>query len=206
MKEFTYNKIKWDFFSNGWWSRVYEYKWLRDVLISYFKNTNNKSVLDVGTGNTQPGIFILKDTGFNKVIGTDIFSINSYKYNELLNLNMQYIKDNIVRPSIKEKFDAVCCISVLEHFPVKWHEPAIKNIIDFVKPQGCIVLTFDIRNFDYKSIVELYTNKLLLNNFELEHETVDMSQIVTSVNSICRTVGRIRRRNLSCYRIFAYRK
>ena len=59
-----------------------------------------------------------------------------------------YIKKNdIINPKIKQKFDLITCISVLEH--ISNHETAISSMFNLLKNKGYLLLTFPYNEKQY---------------------------------------------------------
>jgi hypothetical protein len=55
-----------------WWSRIYEYQWLTDVVEAFFgSDRSGKTVLDAACGPAHPGCFMLADMGFARVRAVD---------------------------------------------------------------------------------------------------------------------------------------
>lgn len=205
IKNFTYKNINMEFYENGWWSRIYEYKWMRDVCDCFWKKIGEFSAIDVATGDVHPGMFILKSCGFKKVIGTDLHEKEKLLYKELLCDNIIYIRDNILKTEIKEKFDCVFCISVLEHMYQNEQEIALNNLIKISKPNSYMILTFDYPGLRKKDTnLELYKHILANNKFKMKCIDVNKNEIMTSKNADI-VSDRMRRLKLSCYRLFAWR-
>ena len=57
------------------------------------------------------------------------------------------IDDNILAPSLKDKFDFITCISVLEHIPQ--HDEAIDSMFALLSPGGYVALTFPYNEREY---------------------------------------------------------
>lgn len=102
--------------------------------------TGPDTILDVGTGMTAfPAI--IKTCNINiKAIDNDM---------TLRGRNNHYpiIYDDIVSSKLKEKFDMVTCISVLEHIPS--YDVAMKSMVDKIKNNGFLVLTFPYNEREY---------------------------------------------------------
>lgn len=197
---FSWNGTFFEFYNRGWWSRTYEYYWMSNLrnLLPNIK----VSAIDVATGWVHPGMFILKNSGFDRVVGTDILDINKLVYNNLICDGIEYINDDIVNSKIDEKFNCVCCISVLEHINPKFQKQALTNLIKLVANPGILVMTFDMPGYDYKTDIELYNNIIIDSGMIFEHQDVlDNNKLVSSG---CENAEeKIRKMNLSCYRIIA---
>lgn len=106
---------------------------------------NNKclNVLDIGTG-TNSFSSVLKHCRFN-ITATDLKS-NSYWAN-FTNRHIHVIKDDITKTRLKEKFDAVLCISVLEHIPD--FSDAVKGMVERLNDSGVLIMTFPYSHGEY---------------------------------------------------------
>lgn len=204
ISNFEWNGYTINIMQNRWWSRPFEYKWIEDVCASYFDSLDNRTVIDIATGSTHPGIFILKKLGFKKVIGTDLFDIDLFQPKNFISEGMEYVKDDILNPKIKEKFDCITFISVLEHFHPDNQRKVMENIISYLKDNGCLIFTFDMPGFDYLTNIPLYKEILVENKFSFREVDINKDDIVVK-SSNCSNAGGLARKNLSCYRLFAWR-
>jgi 2-polyprenyl-3-methyl-5-hydroxy-6-metoxy-1,4-benzoquinol methylase len=177
---------------------------MTDVVLAYFKDVSNKSVIDIATGDQHPGMFIFKSIGFDRVVGTDIISSEKIKYIPFICGNMEYIKDDILNSKIEEKFDCVSCISALEHFRPEQQEIVMNSLIGKVKEKGCILMTFDMPGYEYMANIKMYQDVLSKNSFTFINEEVNSEDIIRTTNSLCASQN-LRKMNLSCYRLFAWR-
>ena len=190
--------------TNKWWSRPYEYQWVEDACRSYFDFSQGKSAIDIATGVRHPGMFILRRVGFSKVVGTDLFDTESYENKTYLKDGMQFVKDDILSPKITDKFDCLTCISVLEHFHPDTQKKALENMISYLKPNGSIIVTFDMPGYDYPTNLPLYREILLHHSFLFREESLKEGDVVVRPSN-CANAGRLSRRRLSCFRLFARR-
>ena len=166
---------------------------------------NNKSVIDVATGDQHPAMFILKSLGFSKVIGTDVVPPEKMKYHPFVKDGIQYIVDDILNTKIREKFDCVVCISVLEHFKLDCQKVALLNLMNMVSDDGCLVLTFDVSENRIITDAKMYEDILQSSGFYFQNESIEGKTIVSSHTSpIVSPI--LKNMNLSCYRLFATRK
>ena len=102
-----------------------------------------KTILDVGSGTTSfPQV--MADCGFHV---TAIDKITGYWNDMFFNRHYYIIDDDITSPRLKEKFDIVTCISVLEH--IRDHQLAVKGIFSLLRSGGHIVLTFPYNEKEY---------------------------------------------------------
>ncbi len=93
-------------------------------------------VLDVGTGTTSLPHMINR-CGF---IVTAIDNVRDYWPVGMNNRHYHIIDDDITKTTLKEKFDFITCISVLEH--IHNADDAIKNMFSLLNSNGHIILTF----------------------------------------------------------------
>jgi len=94
-----------------------------------------KKILDVGTGMTALP-HLMRNCGF-LVTATD--NIRDYWPAGMINRHYHVINDDITKTVISETFDAVTCISVLEH--ISAHAKAMKSMYKLLKPGGRLILT-----------------------------------------------------------------
>jgi 2-polyprenyl-3-methyl-5-hydroxy-6-metoxy-1,4-benzoquinol methylase len=94
------------------------------------------NILDVGTGiSSWP--HILSNCGY-RVTAIDL--IDGYWSGTFFNRHFKVINDNVITPKkIKEKFELITCISVLEHIPD--HEGAMKSMMNMLKEGGHLLVT-----------------------------------------------------------------
>ena len=92
-------------------------------------------ILDVGTGMTALP-HLMRNCGFH-VTATD--NINDYWPAGMVNSHYHVINDDITDTKISETFDAITCISVLEH--IQAHAQAMRSMYKLLKPGGRLMLT-----------------------------------------------------------------
>lgn len=95
-----------------------------------------RSVLDVGTGTTSwPAL--LRDCGFSV---TAIDNVRDYWPAGMTNRHWQVEDVDVTKPvGFDRKFDAVTCISVIEH--IEDHVSAMRNMLNMLRPGGMLVVT-----------------------------------------------------------------
>jgi 2-polyprenyl-3-methyl-5-hydroxy-6-metoxy-1,4-benzoquinol methylase len=71
---------------------------------------------------------------------TAIDEISSYWQGEFFNRHHYVIHDDITNPKLDRTFDAITCISVVEHIPD--HLAAIRGLFKLLNPGGHLILTF----------------------------------------------------------------
>ena len=105
--------------------------------------TAPKTVLDVGTGLTALP-HLMRNCGY-LVTATD--NVRDYWPKGMFNRHYHVINDDILDSKIKERFDLITCISVLEH--IREHEKAVKTMFSLLRPGGKLVLTFPYNETRY---------------------------------------------------------
>jgi len=103
-----------------------------------------KSVLDVGTGTTA-WPHILANCGF---VVTAIDNVRDYWEDGLLNRHWTVLDVDITNPKeFRGQFDAVTCISVIEH--IEDHENAVRQMLRLLVPGGLLVITTPYSHANY---------------------------------------------------------
>lgn len=94
-----------------------------------------QTVLDVGTGRSAlPSL--LKTCRYQV---TAIDNISDYWPKGMFNRHFHVVNDDVTRTKLTDKFDAVMCISVLEH--IIEYEAALTSMLGLLKPGGHLILT-----------------------------------------------------------------
>lgn len=119
--------------------RAIEYSFALSVLFRLCPET----VIDIGTGKTS-WPHILRNCGF-KVTAMD--KIDGYWKSSFTNRHYRIIRGDITDPQIDKRFDAVTCISVIEHIPN--HMEAIRGMFSLLNPGGYLILTFPYNEEHY---------------------------------------------------------
>ncbi len=109
-----------------------------------------RTVLDVGTGITAlPAL--MRNCGF---LVTSIDNISDYWPAGMINRHYHVVNDDITNTRLKNTFDFITCISVLEH--IKNHAAAVKSMFSLLKPGGHLILTFPYNDKNYvKNVYKL---------------------------------------------------
>lgn len=96
----------------------------------------SKTILDVGSGRTAwPQL--LAGCGFSV---TAVDQASEYWSGFFVNRHHWVLHQDITAPELGERFDAVTCLSVIEHIP---HDTlAIRGMANLVRPGGHIILSF----------------------------------------------------------------
>ena len=119
--------------------RVIEYKFTLECLSKVCPS----KVLDVGPGKSA-WPHVMAYCGFRV---TAIDEIEGYWRTRNFNRHYHIIKDDITQPKIKQQFDLITCISVLEHIPN--YNAAIQGMFKLLKSNGHLVLTFPYNEQQY---------------------------------------------------------
>ena len=122
------------------YERPIEYAFTLSSLVRH----KSLEILDVGTGRSAfPRV--LEDAGF-RVSCVDQKS--DYWNSKIVNRHIHVLDDDICKSKLKsETFDAVLCISVLEHIAA--HETAVGEMVRLLKPKGLLLLTFPYSSCTY---------------------------------------------------------
>jgi SAM-dependent methyltransferase len=120
--------------------RPVEYRFVMQCL----SGSASVKILDVGTGTTALP-HILRNCGY---LVTAIDNVRDYwKSGNFTNRHYHVIDDNIVAPSLADRFDFITCVSVLEHIPD--HNRAVDSMFSLLNPAGYIALTFPYNETNY---------------------------------------------------------
>ena len=108
------------------------------------------TVLDVGTGMTALP-HLMRNCG-SFVTATD--NISHYWPDGMVNRHYHIVDDDITATHIKERFDLITCVSVLEH--IERADDAIRNLFSLMNPSGHLLLTFPYTRGNYiRNVYEL---------------------------------------------------
>lgn len=102
-----------------------------------------KTILDVGTGITSLP-HLMQYCG---PLVTAIDNVRDYWGADAFNRHYHVIDDNICDTSLKDQYDLITCISVLEH--MEEPDAAIRNMLSLLKPHGHLILTFPYDEEEY---------------------------------------------------------
>jgi 2-polyprenyl-3-methyl-5-hydroxy-6-metoxy-1,4-benzoquinol methylase len=95
-----------------------------------------RTVLDVGTGTTA-WPHLLRNCGF---VVTAIDNVRDYWDHQMLNRHWTVLDVDITKPKeFHGPFDAVTCISVMEH--IVDHEAAVSSMLRLLAPRGLLIIT-----------------------------------------------------------------
>lgn len=197
MRDFAWQDLYFEFYNKGWWSRIYEYRWIIDACA----NCAGKTVIDIATGIEHPGMFILKSCGFSRVLGIDLFEKDRFYFAGHLTDGIEYRKENILTPTIQERFDCVSCISLMEHIPSEKQRSAMQSIINYMKTGGTLLMTFDMPGYDYRVNFEGLLQVLRDNRLQFTLSESPSTPLTTENSPIA--VQELRSMNLKCFRLYA---
>jgi len=119
--------------------RVIEYKFVFDALTEIYP----EYLLDVGTGTTALP-HLLSKCGINV---TAIDNIHDYWSKGMFNRHFYVINSDITKVELDKRFDAITCISVLEH--IKNFNKAMSTMFTYLKANGYLILTFPYNEKNY---------------------------------------------------------
>jgi len=114
-------------------------------LIKEFGLQRGMSVLDVGCGNGQGTFPILHFVGpTGRVVGIDYNTYElSYaqRFKRMFNVrNAKFVQTNILRPKLREHFDAVVSFGVLRYIKSKYLTKFVTNMERLCKPGGTVAV------------------------------------------------------------------
>src|SRR3954471_12282938 len=133
------------------WSRRWEYPFVTQRVIRFAQQQQNSDapfrVLDAGSGVTFFPYYIRKEVPRSEITCFD--SNNSYHpmfaavNKGMAETNVKFVEGMLQKlPFEKDTFDAVCCISVLEH--TSNYSEILDEFARVLRPGGLLVLTFDL--------------------------------------------------------------
>lgn len=126
------------------------------------KHLIGKSILDVGCHNGELFQAVLKT---KKIKGAGIDSVLSKKIStDNYDLFPGYFPDDF---PLKEKYDAITFLAVLEHIPIEQIEKYPEILAGFLNPKGRIIITVPSKYVDYILNVLLFFK--LIDGMDLEH-------------------------------------
>ncbi len=197
------NSDKLDYYSKkwcndpfNWWSRKWEYLFVYSKIMEYTNidsNYDKINILDAGSGITFFPYFIQSEIKNSNVICCDIDESLEIIFNNINKCSEKpvsfYNSDIGNIPFEDNYFSIIYSISVLEH--TQNFEEVIKEFYRLLKPNGMLVITFDISidgllDISVEESIELLER--LLNYFEttedfdplLEVYTLNEHEIVTT--------------------------
>jgi 2-polyprenyl-3-methyl-5-hydroxy-6-metoxy-1,4-benzoquinol methylase len=102
-----------------------------------------RTVLDVGTGKTSlPHLMRLCGP-----LATAVDNVRDYWPAGMINRHYHVIDDDIRHTQLRERFDMVTCVSVLEH--IEPADDAVRSMLTLLNPGGHLILTCPYTEADY---------------------------------------------------------
>ena len=109
-----------------------------------------RTILDVGVGTTALP-HLMRNCG---PLVTAIDNVRDYWDEGMVNRHYHVVDDDITATRLKQKFDLITCISVLEH--IEKHDDAVRNMLSLLNPGGRLILTFPYNERSYvRNVYEL---------------------------------------------------
>lgn len=173
-KSFVYNRV-WIKNSFLHFSRKAEYQFVFEQV------EENKKILDAGCGITFFPLFL--ESKF-KNINIDLvdFSNSTEKYYK--NTKFNFIKSNLEDLEILDaEYDLIYCISTLEH--IENYNKVVEELYRILKPNGKLVLTFDI-SFSKNDNINIYNTQeffdAIISTFQISQTNyvINIDDLITS--------------------------
>ena len=133
------------------WSRRYEYPWVFSRLMAYGAHTVHNTACGGGFDVHKQFMERLSDN--YEVVHSDIEELYC---DESVYFDITKPIDN---PDKINCFDAVVCVSAIEHIPNVKPITIIKNLMEQLKPGGVLLITFDAPPVNWSELT-----------FDLQHE------------------------------------
>jgi SAM-dependent methyltransferase len=124
-----------------WNERPIEFRFVFEQLTRLIGSA--KTVLDVGTGTTALP-HLMRNCGF-LVTATD--NVRDYWPSGMVNRHYHVIDDDITATRMRETFDVVTCVSVLEH--IKDFRAAVSSMASLLAAGGHLILTCPFHESEY---------------------------------------------------------
>ena len=96
------------------------------------------SVLEVGAGDGFKSPIVKQFC--EKLTISDIEIQNKIDFDQIKFTKTKYIIHNFIKHSLKQKFDGIYSLDVLEHIEKKYEKKFIKNICDSLKKNGTLII------------------------------------------------------------------
>jgi 2-polyprenyl-3-methyl-5-hydroxy-6-metoxy-1,4-benzoquinol methylase len=111
--------------------RVVEYPFALGAL----GEIEGREVLDVGTG-ASAWPHLMANCGY---IVNAVDKYGSYWRRRMVNRHFHVTHQDITEPTLTERYDAITCISVLEH--IEDHRAAVRGMFSLLRPSGRLIVT-----------------------------------------------------------------
>jgi len=102
-----------------------------------------QTILDVGSGTTALP-HLMRNCG---CMVTAIDNVQDYWPSGMVNRHYHVINDDITNTTLNETFDAITCISVLEH--IEEANEAVRNMLSLLNPGGHLIISFPYNEKNY---------------------------------------------------------
>jgi ubiquinone/menaquinone biosynthesis C-methylase UbiE len=173
---------KWTYDPLHQWSRQWEYPFVYSRLKSLKRNVK---IFDAGSGiSFLPFLLAKSNIRANIICGDRDVTLKNI-YDNLITQEKKRVKfvytDLVKTPFHSNYFDAIYCVSVLEHCT---HMPEIiDEFYRILKPQGALIITFDI-SLDGDSEIPVHEAKKLLQLIQNKFPSskVQFRNMITSSN------------------------
>ncbi|MCK5474293.1 MAG: class I SAM-dependent methyltransferase [Candidatus Aenigmarchaeota archaeon] len=175
-------KYRWIRDSFNQWSRIYEYPFCLETIKQNIPA--NSKILDAGCGITFFPFFLNQNYTIT-CIDQDDYSDIFTNINKKQKTNVTFKKSTLQDiPLQNNTFDAIYCISVLEH--TEDYHTILKEFHRLLKPQGIIIITFDIALDNNDLGIPEKTARILLKDikkyFDLKYSSTKLSEELDTKN------------------------
>ncbi len=103
------------------------------------KDLKGLKVLDAGCGTGEKSIFMARYGAHVTAIDINENQLKQAKKNmEKYNVNVNFVRDDLVNLKHNEKYDLIVCLGVLHHTPNM--KRGLENLLNLLKPNGKIVV------------------------------------------------------------------
>lgn len=156
------------------WSRLYEYPYCYDTIKNNLQT--GAHILDAGSGVTFFPFFLNSKYKITCIDQDDYEHIYN-EINKRQKTTVNFIKTNLQNiPYPNDSFDAIYSISVLEH--TENYDAILKEFYRLLKPNGLLIITFDISLDNNEWGLNRDAAILLIENigkyFDFEYKSVDL--------------------------------
>jgi 2-polyprenyl-3-methyl-5-hydroxy-6-metoxy-1,4-benzoquinol methylase len=127
------------------WSWGINYISALEFIIEEIKKENFGSIADIGTGDGR----LVKEFSLNfadkEILGID-YSEKAINVAKAMNPDLNFIKLDIIKEDIDQKFDVVTLVEVFEHIPLDKCEKFIFSLKNLLNNEGIIFITVPHKN------------------------------------------------------------
>jgi hypothetical protein len=136
---------------SGFWSRIYEYPLVIQIIDNYYKKSNSIHNTSWGFQGVHLKFKNKLDSIYGDVVHSDIKKSNEKN---------TFIYDICNPPTSDEKYDFVLNISTLEEIKTKNHIDIFNNLFSMVKDGGFLIATFDLPGLQLEKFEEMFGQSL----------------------------------------------